>query len=408
LGVDPSRLGVDPSRLGEQVGVDPSSLNGKVMFGYQGWFGANGDGLPGYGFRHWSLDGNTPRPGSLAFDSYPDFSEYPSQCLYTTDLVYADGKNASVFSPYCPGVVDLHFKWLQNYNLDGVFLQRFVTEIQSPGVTLTQRDKVSGYVRDAAEKYGRVFGIMYDISGANSATLLQTLQNDWKHLINDLKLTSSGQYIHQDNKPVLVIWGIGFTDHPPDTTDEAIAIINYFKTQANVYLVGGVPYYWQASNQDSKPGYLPVYSQFDALSPWAVGRYGDNNTFDSKYTSVVVPDKQYTDSKKIGYAPVIFPGFSWSNLMKNPAIRNQIPRAGGGFFLHQSEKHLQLKPSWIYLAMFDEVNEGTALFKVVSQKSQTPTNAEFTYQSIDGITLPSDAYLTFASQLTSQFHALSE
>jgi len=385
--------------------VDPSSLNGKVMFGYQGWFGATGDGLPGYGFDHWS-QGGVPRPGSLAFDAFPDFSEYPSQCLFPTDLVYSNGKNASVYSCFCNGVVDLHFKWLQTYNLDGVFIQRFVTEIQNPGTDRTQRDQVATYVKNSSEKYGRVFGMMYDVSGASAGTLLQTLQSDWNHLVNDLKLTSSGQYIHQNGKPVLVIWGIGFTDHPPDTTDQAIAIINYFKNTANVYLVGGVPYYWLTSNQDSKPGYLPVYNQFNAVSPWAVGRFPDNATFDSKYTSVIVPDKQYTDSHNMGYAPVIFPGFSWSNLMKNPSIINQIPRAGGGFFNHQAQRHLTLKPSWIYLAMFDEVNEGTALYKVVSQKSQTPTNAAFTYQSIDGITLPSDAYLTFSSQLTSKFHAL--
>jgi len=387
--------------------INPNTLNGKVMFGYQGWFGADNDGLSGYGFRHWS-QGGVPRPGSLAFDAYPDFSEYPTQCLYPTELVYADGKNASFYSCYCQGVVDLHFKWMQDYKLDGVFLQRFVSEIEQPGPALTQRDKVATYMKASAEKYGRVFGMMYDISGANPATLLQTLQNDWNHLINDLKLTSSPQYIRQDNKPVVVIWGIGFTDHPPDTTQAAIQIINYYKTQANVYLVGGVPYYWRTSDQDSKPGYLPVYNQFDAISPWAVGRFGDNATFDSKYTTVIVPDKQYTDSHSQGYAPVIFPGFSWSNLMNNPAIINQIPRNGGGFFLHQAENFLQLKPSWIYLAMFDEVNEGTALFKVVSQKSETPTNAKFTYQSIDGIDLPSDAYLKFASGLTGQFQLVNK
>lgn len=27
--------------------VDPNGLNGKVMFGYQGWFGTDKDGLPG-------------------------------------------------------------------------------------------------------------------------------------------------------------------------------------------------------------------------------------------------------------------------------------------------------------------------------------------------------------------------
>lgn len=50
------------------------------MFGYQGWFGTDNDGLPGlfserlvesshaaqigYGYRHWSQDGGQPRPSS--------------------------------------------------------------------------------------------------------------------------------------------------------------------------------------------------------------------------------------------------------------------------------------------------------------------------------------------------------
>jgi len=310
-----------------------------------------------------------------------------------------------VYSCYCEGVVDVHFKWLQQYNLDGVFIQRFVTEINSAGVTRTQRDQVTLHVKAAAEKYQRVFGVMYDVSGASSSTLQQVLQSDWDHLVNDLHVASSPQYIRQNNKPVVVIWGFGFTEHPPDTTDEAIKIINYFKNTANVYLVGGVPFHWLDSNQDSKPNWLPAYKEFNAVSPWAVGRYGDNSSYDSNFNNFITKDKVYTDANNIGYAPVIFPGFSWSNLMRNPKIINQIPRAGGRFFGHQAEKVLGLKPSWIYLAMFDEVNEGTAFYKVVSLKSQTPSNANFTYQSIDGIDLPDDAYLKLASQLTDKLHS---
>jgi len=223
-------------------------------------------------------------------------------------------------------------------------------------------------------------------------------------LVNDLHLNSSSQYIHQNNKPVVVIWGFGFTDHPPDTVDQGLQIIKYFKTEADVYLVGGVPFYWLTSDRDSKAGFLPLYQAFDSLSPWAVGRYATNNDYDNLYNSVVTKDKSFTDNAKIGYAPVLFPGFSWSNLQKNPAVFNQIPRLGGNFFNHQGDKILDLKPSWVYIAMFDEVNEGTAMYKIVSLRSQTPSNANFTYLSIDGTTLASDAFLKFASQLTEKFH----
>jgi hypothetical protein len=83
---------------------------------------------------------------------------------------------------------------------------------------------------------------------------------------------------------------------------------------------------------------------------------------------------------------------------------NLIPRRQGDFFTHQYNRILQLNPSWIYLAMFDEINEGTAFYKLASPKSDTPTNANFTYQDIDGGDVASDAYLKLASNLTQQFH----
>jgi hypothetical protein len=47
------------------------------------------------------------------------------------------------------------------------------------------------------------------------------------------------------------------------------------------------------SFRDSKPGYLPVYHAFDAISPWSVGRYIDNASFDKQYYETQIPDKMY-------------------------------------------------------------------------------------------------------------------
>jgi hypothetical protein len=108
----------------------------------------------------------------VAFDSWPLIEEYPPECLHDSQLLYQNGSMARVYSCYCQPVVDLHGKWLADYNLDGFMLQRFVNEIETPNPALTQRNQVTQYVRQASEKYNRVFAIMYDISGAHGDILL--------------------------------------------------------------------------------------------------------------------------------------------------------------------------------------------------------------------------------------------
>ena len=52
-----------------EKGVDPKTLTGKVMCGYQGWFAAEGDAC-GRGWYHWSgRDGF--KPGSCKIDLWP-------------------------------------------------------------------------------------------------------------------------------------------------------------------------------------------------------------------------------------------------------------------------------------------------------------------------------------------------
>src|SRR6476646_2506345 len=49
-----------------EKGVDRTSLNGKVMCGYQGWHAAEGDGL-GRGWHHWTGKSGF-KPGSTNVD----------------------------------------------------------------------------------------------------------------------------------------------------------------------------------------------------------------------------------------------------------------------------------------------------------------------------------------------------
>lgn len=56
------------------------------------------------------------------------------------------------------------------------------------------------------------------------------------------------------------------------------------------------------------------------------------------------------------------------------------------------------------IAMFDEVDEGTAMFKVVSKRSDAPDTGFWLTWDADGLDLPSDWYLKLAGEVTQVFH----
>ena len=64
------------------------------------------------------------------------------------------------------------------------------------------------------------------------------------------------------------------------------------------------------------------------------------------------------------YLPVIYPGFSWDNLQQQPPGTSQISRLGGDFLWRQFYDAANLGLDMAFVAMFDEVDEGTAIFKV--------------------------------------------
>jgi predicted phosphodiesterase len=331
--------------------VDAGTLNNKIMAGYQGWFNADGDGA-GRGWRHWADgSGNTPDADNITIDMWPDIREYDANELFDTSFKYSNGANAGLYSAYTPKTVERHVKWMQDYGIDGVFVQRFIGE--ATGSFRGMRDRVLQNVRAGAEKYGRVFANMYDISGGNAASLVNDIKNDWMHLVDDLRITESSRYLHHNGRPVLSIWGFNCNGRPGSAA-QALEIIRWLTTDApakyRVTVKLGVDDDWRTDSAD----WQAAYRNADIISPWAVGRYNDNSGADRFRNNIIEPDLADLNNANIDYMPVVFPGFSWWNLKGEKF--NHIKRNGGRFFWRQFYNAIDAGANMVYVAMVDEVD----------------------------------------------------
>src|SRR5947209_8154683 len=111
-------------------GVDRSTLAGKVLCGYQGWFTAPGDGS-GRGWRHYPARGQF-KPAFCRIDLWPDLGHLHRDEKYATAFHHQDGRPAQVFSSHNRKTVLRHFQWMHRYGIDGVFVQRFAVETIQP------------------------------------------------------------------------------------------------------------------------------------------------------------------------------------------------------------------------------------------------------------------------------------
>jgi hypothetical protein len=103
----------------------------------------------------------------------------------------------------------------------------------------------------------------------------------------------------------------------------------------------------------------------------------------------------------IDYLPVVYPGFSFKN--HNPEKPfNEIPRNGGTFMWHQMYNAVAAGSKMIYVAMFDEVDEGTAIFKIAENSQQTPTEGRFITTNMDQgySNCPNDWYLNITGTVS--------
>jgi len=363
--------------------VNTSTLYEKIIFGYQGWFCTNK--VYSLGWRHWSNSKlSAPNSSSVTFDLFPDVTEYPTSALSNDTMLTSRLTGLPMDLYDSLGVVDVHFSWMEEYGVHGVAVQRFVNELTNP-VLHQRRDSILQACMAAAEKYSRSFLVEYDTSGADKNVWSQIIISDWIYLTTKLNITSSYAYKKEGGKPVLKIFGIGFTSRPGNST-ESLALINHLKQEA--YFVGSVPTFWRDGTSDSKSNFSNVYEAMDIISPWLVGRFSSTAQFDKLFYDVFLKDLALTSSRQQGYAPSEFPGFSWSNLQRNYGKQsplNSIPRDGGRFWVHQVDmfmnklvdKSTGYGAHYIFGAMFDKFDESTAMIKAASSEDNLPVEGTF-------------------------------
>ena len=376
-------------------GVDTGTLTGRVMCGYQGWFNCEGDGA-GLGWTHWAQFRSKPfGPGNVCVDMWPDVSELSAPERYATPFVTADGNPAELFSSYCRETVLRHFRWMREYGIDGVFVQRFADGLKNP-IGRQHKDVVLAKCREGANREGRAYAVMYDLSGLPAGGVAPVLE-DWRRLRSQMQIGKDPAYLQHNGKPLVAVWGVGFGSDRLYSLAECRTLIEGLREDGCSVMLG-IPSGWREQKRDATndSALHEVLKLADILSPWTPGRYRSVPEVARHAETGWKPDIRWCAEAGIEYLPVVFPGFSWHN--KTPdAPSNQIPRLKGSFLWSQFAAAKSAGAKMVYVAMFDEVDEGTAIFKITDQP---PVGAN-PFVGMEG--LPSDHYLWLTGEAARQF-----
>jgi hypothetical protein len=289
---------------------------------------------------------------------------------------------------------------MKDHGIDGVFLQRFGASIKSPR-GLAGRTIVTANVQAGANLHGRTWAMMYDLSGLRLGDIDKYVIADWKLLIDKMKITRDKSYLRHKGRPVVGVWGVGFNDNRRYSLPECKQLVEFLKNDRKYggnTVVLGVPTGWRTLTRDSvKDKTLhDVIRLADIVSPWTIGRYTALHSAREHAKTTVKADLAWCKAAGKEYLSVIFPGFSWRNMMKGrraDARLGQIPRRKGAFLWSQAVANAHAGANMTYVAMFDEIDEGTAIFKCTNDP---PVGASkfLTYEG-----LPSDHYLWLTGQV---------
>lgn len=365
-----------PDFILHKDGEPYNSYRGLVMTGYQGWFGAPGDGCkhsenPNTAWYHYR-ENNLFEPGVLksSIDFWPDMREY--EIKYTPGkFVHPNGEKAQVYSAYDKSSVMLHFKWMKDYGIDGAFMQRFVGEVIDNPAGKDHFDKVLESAMDASNVHQRAICVMYDLGGLNPSRVEPVL-DDAQAIMDKYQLldrTKQKFYLYEGEKPLIVLWGVGFNDNRPYSLDDIEILMNGLK-EKGFNLMLGVPTYWRERRNDALPD-MKLHDLIKAakvIMPWFVGRY-DKETFPN-FHDLIKKDIEWCHEYNVEYAPLCCVGYADRNMHPNNPVKS---RHRGQFLWDQFYHDVKSGAQMLYIAMFDEIDEGTAIYKCLNQKD-VPSN----------------------------------
>jgi hypothetical protein len=371
--------------------VDARTLSGKHLVGYQSWFYTPNDGAHSE-WGHW-FRGGEPTAENVRVDYWPDTREEFDSELEPTAMTLRDGQRARLFSSYNERTVRRHFDWLADAGLDGVSLGRFLAGTTNH-TTRQRLDHSVANVRAAAEASGRVFFVWYDISDHPANMVVANLKNDWAHLIEEEHLFESPNYLWHDGKPLVGIWGAGAGDRvgsPAEWTE----MIGFIKNHPNptyraTLLVSGT------RDWRTNPVWSPIFAQADVVSPWPVAAFGGDSDADAYRDTILEPDLTLTRSRGQSYIPIVWPGISAHNRDNHASSLNAAPRRAGSFYWRQVYNSVAAGADNLFTAMYDELDEGTAILKMAATQADVPAQGTFLSLDVDGQPLPSDWYLRLA------------
>lgn len=366
-------------------GIQYPTYRGLVMAGYQAWFTTDKDGSkrPWSHYRTGRKDADGTRipfgAGTANIEFWPDMSEYEK--VYETPFVFKDGKPAFLFSSVDESTIDLHFKWMKEYGIDGCYLQLFLSSVMNPN---PQRDEIFGLCLKAAKKYGRAFALMYDLSGLSNDEHIEAVATDWKTKMQKYDIANpekNPSYLYENGCPVVALWGVGLKTKK-STPEQFVVLMDRIDqvTEHKFSYLLGVSYDWRKGGGDCYDASNPQLQKLhdcirraDIIMPWAVGRYGSKDSYAMRTEGLLSEDVEWCKKNDILYVPCVFPGFSWRNMKQWDRPYDSVSRDHGNFFWTQVTGAKTAGAEALYVAMFDELDEGTAIFKCL-RRSEVPLN----------------------------------